>query len=218
MPTDLKTPRGGRTQSKRRRPARPDEILAAACRAIVERGYADTRVGDIAAAAGTSTGTIHYYYSSKHEVLEAALRWATESLFAQINDTRGPSALERLGRLLAVSIPYPNRGEWVLWVEMWTLVLRAPERMAALEDLSLRWRSFFFDIVADGVASGEFTPDAPVDVVAERLIALVDGLGFETVVGYRWSTPERMRSLLVPFAAEQVGVAPDTLANAMGQP
>ena len=44
------------------------------------------------------------------------------------------------------------------------------------------------------------------DVVAERLIALVDGLGFETVVGYPWSTPERMRALLVAFAAEQLGL------------
>src|SRR5262249_27244056 len=145
----LTKPPRGRARAKFRRPARPDQILAAACRAIVERGYADTRVGDIAAAAGTSTGTIHYYYSSKQEVLEAALRWATESLFAQINDVKGSSAIARLARLLEVSIPYPSRDEWVLWVEMWTLVLRAPERMAALEDLSLRWRSFFFDIVAE---------------------------------------------------------------------
>jgi AcrR family transcriptional regulator len=215
MDTGLSTPPRGRTAAKLRRPARPDEILAAACRAIVERGYAETRVGDIAAAAGTSTGTIHYYYSSKQEVLESALRWATESLFARIEAAGESSAIDRLARLLAASIPFPDRDDWVLWVEMWMLVLRAPERMAALEDLSLRWRGFFFDIVADGVTRGEFLPAAPADVVAERLIALVDGLGFETVVGYRWSTPARMRSLLVAFAAEQVGVEPGRLEAAL---
>jgi AcrR family transcriptional regulator len=215
MDAGLKAPPRGRTPAKLRHPARPDEILAAACRAIVERGYAETRVGDIAAAAGTSTGTIHYYYSSKQEVLESALRWATESLFARIEAAQGSSAVGRLARLLAASIPFPDRDEWVLWVEMWMLVLRAPERMTALEDLSLRWRGFFFDIVAAGVASGEFLPVAPTDVVAERLIALVDGLGFETVVGYRWSTAARMRSLLVAFAAEQVGVEPSRLEAAL---
>ncbi|MFZ0089083.1 MAG: helix-turn-helix domain-containing protein [Solirubrobacteraceae bacterium] len=56
-----------RTDGPLRHPARPDEILAAACRAIVARGLADTRVGDIARAAGTSTGTIHYYFDSKQE-------------------------------------------------------------------------------------------------------------------------------------------------------
>jgi AcrR family transcriptional regulator len=197
-----------------RRPDRLDEILNAACRAIVTRGFNETRVGDIAQAAGTSTGTIHYYFSSKQEVLEAALRWATESLFARL-ETASQGATVRLAALLEASIPHPRRDEWVLWVEMWMLVLRAPERMDALEDLSVRWRGFFFDVVAAGVASGEFRLRAPVDVVAERLIALVDGLGFETVVGYSWSSGARMRALLVGFAAEQLGLDPGALEAAM---
>ena len=204
-----------RTSGPLRNPARPDEILAAACQAILERGFADTRVGDIAQAAGTSTGTIHYYFDSKSEVLVAALRWASDRLFARLETASEPNATARLARLLELSIPYPDpkarRDEYVLWIEMWTLVLRAPERMPALEDLSIRWRSFFFDVVRDGAASGEFEPVAPVDVVAERLIALVDGLGFETAVGYAWSAAERMRSLLVSFASEQLGLDPDEL-------
>jgi AcrR family transcriptional regulator len=204
----------GRHAAGLRRPDRLDEILHAACRAIVARGFSETRVGDIAEAAGTSTGTIHYYFSSKQEVLEAALRWATESLFARL-ETSSQDATLRLARLLEASIPHPRRDEWVLWVEMWMLVLRAPERMEALEDLSVRWRGFFFEIVAAGAASGEFRVRAPLDVVAERLIALVDGLGFETVVGYSWSSAARMRALLVDFAAEQLGLKPAELNAAM---
>jgi len=63
----------------------------------------------------------------------------------------------------------------------------------------------------------EFTPVADQDEVAERLIALVDGLGFETVVGYEWSTVERMRSLLVSFAAEQLGLDHARLAELMAR-
>jgi AcrR family transcriptional regulator len=202
-----------------RYPARPDEILAAACRAIVERGFADTRVGDIAREAGTSTGTIHYYFDSKQEVLVAALRFASDRLFARLQSADGPNATARLARLLELAIPYPHpkaqRDEYVLWIEMWTLVLRSPERLPALEHLSQRWRSFFFDVVRQGAADGEFTPVAAPDLVAERLIALVDGLGFETVVGYSWSTAERMRSLLVSFASEQLGLDPAVLESLM---
>jgi AcrR family transcriptional regulator len=209
-----------RTPGRLRHPARPDEILEAACRAIVERGFAETRVGDIAQGAGTSTGTIHYYFDSKQEVLVAALRWASDRLFARLESAGGPDATARLGRLLELSIPYPRpkarRDEYVLWIEMWTLVLRSPERLPPLEDLSVRWRSFFFDVVRDGVENGEFSPVAPADVVAERLIALVDGLGFETAVGYRWSTAKRMRSLLVGFASEQLGISAEALDGAMG--
>ncbi len=198
-----------------RYPARPDEILAAACRAIVERGFADTRVGDIAREAGTSTGTIHYYFESKQEVLVAALRFASDRLFARLQSADGPNATARLARLLELAIPYPQRDEYVLWIEMWTLVLRSPERLPALEHLSQRWRSLFFDVVRQGVASGEFRPVVAPELVAERLIALVDGLGFETVVGYSWSTAERMRSLLVSFASEQLGLDPAELESLM---
>ncbi len=212
-------PTATRPRSGLRHPARPDEILEAACRAIVERGFVDTRVGDIAQAAGTSTGTIHYYFDSKQEVLVAALRWASDRLFARLEAGAGLTATARLARLLELSIPYSHpkarREEYVLWIEMWTLVLRRPERLPALEDLSVRWRSFFFDVVKDGAASGQFSPVAPVDVVAERLIALVDGLGFETAVGYRWSTAERMRSLLLSFAGEQLGIDAHELERLM---
>ena len=100
-----------RTRAALRHPARPDEILAAACRAIVERGFADTRVGDIAEAAGTSTGTVHYYFDSKQGVLEAALRWAAEQLFARLDAAGGPDVTTRLARLLALSVPFPQRDE-----------------------------------------------------------------------------------------------------------
>jgi AcrR family transcriptional regulator len=193
-----------------RRPGRPDEILAAACRAIVERGFSDTRVSDIAEIAGTSTGTIHYYFDSKQEVLVAALRWASDRLFARLESAEGPDAAARLGALLDLAIPYDRpparRDEYVLWMEVWALVLRSPEHLPALADLSERWRSFFFRVVAEGVASGEFRPVAAPEIVAERLIALIDGLGFETVIGYPWSTPERMSALVASFACEQLGL------------
>lgn len=203
-----------------RHPGRPDEILAAASQAIVERGFSDTRVSDIAEIAGTSTGTIHYYFDSKQDVLMAALRWASDRLFARLESVEGPDAVTRLAALLDLAIPdgpEARHDEYVLWMEVWALVLRSPEHLPALQDLSERWRGFFFEVVADGVGSGAFTPVAPADVVAERLIALVDGLGFETVVGYPWSTPERMRALVVSFAAEQLGVDARRLENSRGR-
>ena len=48
--------------------------------------------------------------------------------------------------------------------------------------------------------------------VAERLIALVDGFGFELLLGYSWTSPERMREQVDAFVCEQLGVAPDALA------
>ena len=66
----------------------------------------------------------------------------------------------------------------------------------------------------DGAAAGEFAPVADPDEVAVRLVALVDGLGFETALGYRWTSPARMHARLVAFAAEQLGVPRAALEEA----
>src|SRR3954453_2142468 len=97
-----------------RRPQRLEQILEAACRAILDRGFPATRIADIAAAARVSTGTVHYYFATKDEVLVAALKWASGRLFARIEQPDG-TARERLARLLAVSVPYPGpaRDEYV---------------------------------------------------------------------------------------------------------
>ena len=197
-----------------RRPERLEQILEAACRAIVERGLSATRIADIAAAARVSTGTVHYYFATKDEVLVAALKWASGRLFARIEEPDSDDAAsERLARLLAVSVPYPGpaRDEYVLWIELWLRVLHQPDLLAQCEAFSAQWRGYFHAIVRDGVARGEFRPAAEPDAVAERLVAFVDGVGFETALGYRWTSPERMHARIAEFAAEQLGVAPEDL-------
>lgn len=192
-----------------------EAILAAACRAIVRRGVDATRIADIAEEAGTSTGTIHYYFETKDDVLLAALEWANDRPYARMDDLLGHEAddLSRLAILLELSIPYPGtpRDEWMFFLELWDLVLHRPELMGAGESTDSRWRRYFFDVVRSGTASGAFRPTAPPDEVADRLVGLVDGLGLKAVLGGAWMTPERMREILLRFAADQLAVAYDEL-------
>ena len=194
----------------RPRPNRPEQILAAACRAIQQRGFANTRIADIASEAGMSTGAIHYYFEVKDEVLIAALKWASAQLFDRLERLaeRAASERERLAQVLehAVPVPGPRRGEYVLWIELWVRALQEPELLPECEALSRRWRGYFFEAVRRGTEAGEFDPVADPDEVAERLIAQVDGLGFELLLGYSWTSPERMRERLYGFTAEQLGV------------
>jgi AcrR family transcriptional regulator len=213
-PPSTAAPRRGRPPGQDpRHPARREAILEAAGRAIVERGFPATRIADVAQLAGTSTGTVHYYFETRDEVLMAALKWAGERLFARVEAGGATTARGRLAHLLAVSVPTrgPARDEYVLWIELWLRVLHEPSLLPECEQLSERWRAYFHAVVHDGVAAGEFVPVAPPGEVADRLVALVDGLGFETALGYRWTSPERMHARLVAFAAEQLGVPRDEL-------
>jgi len=58
----------------RRKEARPEEITAAALELFVERGYAATRLEDVAARAGVSKGTVYLYFDNKEELFKAVVR------------------------------------------------------------------------------------------------------------------------------------------------
>lgn len=59
---------------ERRKESRPAELLAAALDCFVDRGYAATRLDDVAARAGVSKGTLYLYYSSKDQLFMAVVR------------------------------------------------------------------------------------------------------------------------------------------------
>ena len=86
---------------QRRKDGRPTEILAAALACFKERGFATTRLEDVAAKAGVTKGTIYLYYPSKEELFKAVVCGELvpniERLEAVL-DEPGPAAalLERL--------------------------------------------------------------------------------------------------------------------------
>ena len=59
---------------ERRKGARPGELLDAALDLFVEKGYAATRLDDVAARAGVSKGTLYLYYASKEDLFKAVVR------------------------------------------------------------------------------------------------------------------------------------------------
>lgn len=90
---------------RRRKDARPGEILDAALALFVERGFAATKLDDVAAAAGIGKGTIYLYFPNKEELFRAVVRQrllpniaAAEALVA---DFQGSAS--DLARLLARS-------------------------------------------------------------------------------------------------------------------
>lgn len=59
---------------RRRKEARPSELLAAALDLFVEKGFAATRLEDVAARANVSKGTLYLYYENKEALFKAVVR------------------------------------------------------------------------------------------------------------------------------------------------
>ena len=81
------------TRWRRRKGARPAEIMAAALECFRHRGFAATRLEDVAARAGVTKGTIYLYYPSKEDLFKAVVRGAVAQ------------NLDQLESLLAEPIP-----------------------------------------------------------------------------------------------------------------
>ncbi len=62
------------TRWQRRKESRPGEILDAALMCFAERGFAGTKLDDIAKRAGVTKGTLYLYFSSKEDIFKSVVR------------------------------------------------------------------------------------------------------------------------------------------------
>lgn len=67
---------------RRRKEARPQELLDAALALFVEKGFAATRAEEVAAHAGVSKGTLYLYFPSKEDLLKAVIAHCLSSRIA----------------------------------------------------------------------------------------------------------------------------------------
>ncbi|NCS61615.1 MAG: TetR/AcrR family transcriptional regulator, partial [Rhodoferax sp.] len=79
-------PADGPVRRTRRKEARPGELLAAALDLFVEKGFAATRVEEVAQRAGVSKGTLFLYFPSKEDLFKAVVRENISGRFAEWND------------------------------------------------------------------------------------------------------------------------------------
>lgn len=70
---------------ERRKDARPGELLAAALDLFVEKGFAATKVEDVARRAGVSKGTLFLYFASKEALFKAVVRENISGRFTEWN-------------------------------------------------------------------------------------------------------------------------------------
>ena len=174
-------------------------ILDAAVSVVVERGYAAARVSDIAKRAGTSTGTVHYYFPTKVDVLDAALQHASERSHqrhrAELVSLAEPR--EQMLRLIDLQIPDADiADEWSIWLEFWNEARRRDELRERNHEIYTRWVSMIESIVRNGQRQGQFAQDVDPADFALRFAGLFDGLGIQVLLQQSLENRWRLRGAL----------------------
>lgn len=195
----------------------PDErrrrILAAAITVLRERGFAGTRVADIAATAGTSPALVLYHFSSLADVLVAALESVEDDYYARLEVQVTDDPRDVLAAMAALSAESgPAFGDWQLWIEVWVRA-RHDERIAALRRASdERWRHAIREVVLSGIDRGIFTVD-DLQGATLRIASLQDGLAVQAVLGGAGLTPDGMAREWLVGVAHELGLEPADLTG-----
>jgi AcrR family transcriptional regulator len=182
---------------------RKAQIIAAAASVLSERGYANARVADIAAAAGTSPAAILYWFDGKDGLLAEALR-LREQEFHELHTVKADTAATASERLRVLVAAMLHHYDWKLWMELCVLALRDEAAAAERDRLDRRWRAALRSVLRDGMQSGEFDID-DADQVMFVLAALLDGMAPLLVLKAKGVTSDRVERTWLEQASALLG-------------
>lgn len=156
---------------ERRPDERPREILEAALHVFASRGYAASRIQDVAAAAGVTKGTVYYYFDNKEALLVRLVASRDRELFGELEallaGATGPVSA-KLRMLMRKGFCEPDdESRRLLYVVFQELHAEAPKLFArAVQDNLVEGWNLIAKLIARGKATGEFRQDADAEVAA----------------------------------------------------
>src|SRR5215207_1819625 len=164
--------------------ARREEIIAAAGRAFLAKGYRATSFRDIADAVGVDRASLYYYFESKHELFRAATSVAVERNVADAesiaaSDQTPTAKMVEIVRQLLVS--YTDRDYPYMFIFLQEDVNGISESTdgewtQAMNDYNRRYERAVTAVIAEGAERGDFVlPGAP-HVLTKTVIGMANWL------------------------------------------
>ena len=167
---------------------RRQQILGAARKCFIERGYHPTRMEDIASAANLSKGGVYFHFESKREVFDSLVQ-------EDFDQSR-----EFLSGVAAGDQPLAEKMQQIgaHYLEYFSTARDAPRFVLVMGEMGLRdeelakklleMQTFFIDeaakLIKQGVDEGLFREDVDPTIVAALLKSLLDGVELLNALDY----------------------------------
>lgn len=142
--------------------ARQEEILDAAQKLIVTRGYERMSIQDVLGELGISKGALYHYYGSKHDLLAGIVDRTADQVrarLATVADDPELGARDRIVRIFHTLVEWKtqHRDELVALLRVWNSAGNALMRQRTRAGITHRLAPLFERVIEDGVADGTFT-------------------------------------------------------------
>lgn len=157
-------------------------IIDAACGCFADRGWAKTSNGDIARAAGLTTGALYHYFPSKAALFAAVHRHVQGILldvYQQAFREQGSCVAQLCAGLeaaLALIGEHPTLAHFASIASL--EIERHPELSAILAPDTQGIRPFFARVLAAGRRRGEIARDVDTEAVVNVLVSSLFGLAW----------------------------------------
>ncbi len=150
-------------------------LLRAAADVFGERGYDGTRVADIAATAGVSNGALYAHFTSKAELLVAALRTHGRRLLADALAADPDRSITDLLVLIGRWLPRPRGASGHLIVEALVAARRDEDVARPMRDYVGERAAWIAGLVRVAQADGELDPALSPNALAHFCLLLAMG-------------------------------------------
>ncbi len=156
---------------------RRQQIENAASALFRERGYAATSVRDIAHALNIQGGSLYAHVASKEDVLWSIVSRAADRFNEQVrpiarSDEPAPHRLRRMIRA-HVGVVTSAQRDAVVFLHEWRFL--SPERRELMAGRRDAYEALFRQIIADGVAAGDFAEVDP-RMTAMAILSSLNGI------------------------------------------
>ena len=157
---------------------RVDEILRAACRVVVSGGASDLRIGSVAEEAGVSRTLVHYYFTTRQELLRATFAYAEDLRVAALDTELATlsTGAERAERALLRTIEPELEETPALWNEVWSSLRNDEELRPLVQERYRAWWDRIVRLLDEGRADGSVPTTIDPVATGWRLAAAADGL------------------------------------------
>jgi AcrR family transcriptional regulator len=165
------------------------KLFAAAALAVIAReGLEGLTMRVVAKEAGFTTGALTHYFQSKDELLIAASEAGADVVRPEMDDAAtGASARAALRDLLYTVLPTSPamKAQWRFWVAFWERAAHSPQVQRVMRERYFEYTNRVATVIRRSQEQGETPRDVDAEAVAREVIALIDGIGVQVMIGSR---------------------------------
>jgi TetR/AcrR family fatty acid metabolism transcriptional regulator len=159
----------------RRKISKRDSIIEAAIEVFSQKGYHNTRMEEIAIAAGAGKGTIYEYFSSKmelfHDILLTGWRKIEEDI--SVDEMASRPVAEQLLHMLSGHLRYFQQNRQLTRVTICEVKTIDQELVEWALQMKEEKEKQVCSMIAAGIERGELRPDLDIDIVSRMICSLI---------------------------------------------